>query len=324
MRLDSAKLMENTENRFGANVLKKMRINCIVPGICTVIFGALFLCDLYFDLSGKFNFPLGLAGFFGLALSLPYSACAWSRLTFALKRRLPWYTGVPFFAATLFPVWSVIWLSYVLANYKLSLESHDVAESVTWWAVFALVLQSWIVMLITVIISVRSGGSAAGGIGKERDPAKIRRRRTISLVSTLAVLLLAVLSVFWLKAFLLEIIPRMDRTKYDFFDLLLMYRMTVILTGIVLALALSWSLYAWNRLMLEARRHFLIHFGCALLADGAFLTAFFMLINNNHSFLPLAPFALGSAVMATDALLTFRIKAPAEPAGAENGGHERI
>ena len=305
--------MENTGSGFEAKVLKTMRINCIVPGICTAVFGALLICDLYLNLSETRNIPAGLTGFFGLAVSLPYSACAWSRLTFATKKRLPWYTGVPFFAATLFPVWSIAWLSYVRVNFRLSIESHDIAESVTWWAIFFLVLQSWIVMLVAVIAGARSGGGAAAGNGDARDPARIRRRRTISLASTLAVLLLAVLSIFWLKAFLLEIIPRMDRKKYDFFDLLLMYRMTVIHTSVALALALSWSLYAWTSLMLEARRHFLVHFGCALLAEGAFLTAFFMLMFKNLSFLPLAPFAFGTAVMATDALLTFRIKAKAEP-----------
>lgn len=308
--------MENPEKSLEKKTLKKPRLNCIVPGICSVLFGALLLCDLYLNLSDKWNFPVGLTGFLGLGLSLQYSACAWSRLTFAMKKRLPWFTGVPFFAATLFHVWSAIWLLYVRTNFRLSLESHDTAESVTWWAIFALVLQSWIVMLVTVIVSARSGGCAAAeGSGDTRYLAKIRRWRIISLASTAAVFLLAVLGIFWLKSFLFYIIPRMDRKKYDFFDLLLMYKMTVIFTSIALALALSWGLYAWNRLMLEARRHFLVQFGVMLLAEGAFLTAFFMLVFNNLSFVPLAPFAVGAAVMAVDALLTFRIReAPAAPA----------
>lgn len=318
--LRKKELMETAKTASAPKSLKMMRINCIVPGICAALSGALLIVDMYWHWGDRWNFHLGWTAFFALEVSLVYSACAWSRLTFAMKKRLPWFTGLPFFAATLFPIWSFLWLSLVLVNWFF--DDTESIESLTWWAIFALLAAAWLMLAATIVKSILferraplpAPPEANGGVP---DAAKVKRWRTTVLVSAFAALLLMALGLGWLKCFLVYVIPRLDWRGKDFFDMWRKHKMMVIWTSVALTLILTWTLYAWNRLMLEARRHFIVHFFCDLAAVGFFSTAFCLVIFNTHSFVPLLPFAGGTAVMTVDALLTFRI---GSDGNSPNGG----
>ena len=306
--------------------LTKLRLNCFVPGVCSALFGALLVVDMYLDISGRRNIPLGWTAFFALGASLVYSACAWSRLTFAMSGRLPWFTGLPFFAAALFPIWAALWFAYILAN--MFADVTERMENLSWWALFALLAAAWLIQLTAVAKSLGADRRAPRPAPPEAagtpDLKKIKRRRTATFVGAGAVLLLMAAGLYWHKFFLEFVIPRMDWEGRDVFDMLRMYKLTRIRTGIALTLALTWALYAWNLLMLEAGRHFIVQLVCDLAATGFFSVALFLLIFDNHSFIPLLPFACGAAVMAADALLTLRIKAPAKSPDPENDAHERV